>query len=185
MALNDIKVVTENADGSYSEKVITSLEPNEVLKSDGVRSLYFGKINYTEILDRPVNIQDLNQSDQYRTVSVTEKNLWDPLLTRTLIIVPGLTSLSIDGSLGEYYIISLSNNSTFVLNNVVPGRIYYFLIKNISASTITIMFPNTADIKIKNASSFTITADTYTEVSMVYNGVNRCWQTSEELNGGI
>ena len=94
------------------------------------------------------------------------------------------SNLTIDGANGDFFIISLDANASFSLSNITTGKIYYFLIKNTSASEITITLPNTADIK--SALTFTIPAsNNYKEVAMIYDGTNRIWQISEALVWGM
>ena len=89
-------------------------------------------------------------------------------------------SLAIDGANGTWFNIFVNANSSFTFSNIATGVVYEFLIKNSHLTdTITITLPNTADIK--SDSSYDITAGSYIELSMFYDGTNRIWQVSDEL----
>lgn len=96
------------------------------------------------------------------------------------VIHDNADSLAIDGANGSWFNISVNANSSFTFSNITTGIVYEFLIKNSHLTdTITITLPNTADIK--SDLSYDITADSYIELSMFYDGTNRIWQVSNEL----
>ena len=85
------------------------------------------------------------------------------------------------GASGQYLYSTISGNQSFYLSGISSGVYYYTLIKNTSASAVTITLPNTADIK--PSATFTVGANNkYKEVALIYDGTTRIWQVSEELS---
>ena len=65
---------------------------------------------------------------------------WGTVGSSTPTVNTALTSLSIDCSIADVFILTLSTNSAFALTNITASK--QFIIKNTSASSINISLPN-------------------------------------------
>ena len=54
------------------------------------------------------------------------------------------TTLGIDCNSADIFIVNLSGNATFDLSNVTAGKSYEFIVKNTTASAITVSIPSNA-----------------------------------------
>lgn len=118
-----------------------------------------------------------NTSDANKPVSTAQQAEIDTKQAGTAFVTQ--SNLTINGSSGNFFLVSISASSSFTLSNIATGVQYYIRIYNSSASAITITLPNTADIKA--VETFDIDATSYKEVAMIYDGTNRTWQISETL----
>ena len=99
----------------------------------------------------------------------------------TAVTFFSMNDLVLWGASGSYFKSTISGNQSFYLSGISSGVYYYTLIKNTSASAVTITLPNTADIK--PSATFTVGANNkYKEVALIYDGTTRIWQVSEELS---
>lgn len=90
------------------------------------------------------------------------------------------SSLTIDLSEGQNFIVTLDDDDVFDLSNIASDTAYYFTIYNEHATdTITIDIPNTDDVTA--VQSIFIIADATREISLIKVGTTRYWQISEEL----
>lgn len=99
----------------------------------------------------------------------------------TSTIFHSQTDLNIDGNNGNFFSVSLSANTSFILSNIEVGVMYYFRIYNSNSSNITVSFPNTSDIRPSSIGAYvSINTFKYTTIAMNYNGTVREWQVAEE-----
>jgi hypothetical protein len=88
------------------------------------------------------------------------------------------SNLTIDGSTGNTFDISLSGNASFSLSNIAKDLYYLFVIT--ASATLTVTLPNTAD-KYASQTVDLESGDTV-EISLRYDGTTRYWQISEVLS---
>ena len=90
------------------------------------------------------------------------------------------SSLALNGNNGNFFICSISANSSITLSNILSSQIYHIVVNNTGSSTITITLPNTADRKA--SPTITIAAGKAKQIAFIYDGTTRYWQDSVELS---
>lgn len=87
--------------------------------------------------------------------------------------VTGLTSLTIDLALGDYFEITISAGATFSLSNPVINKQYIFWIKNSGGSSIIITMGTTGDYT--QANQATLATLMALEIGVTYDGSKWIW----------
>lgn len=90
------------------------------------------------------------------------------------------SNFNIDGNNGNYFWVTATTSLSFTLNNIEIGVPYYFYIHNSSTASITVTFPNTADLR--PSSTFSITKNYKYVIGMIYDGIMRTWFISARVS---
>lgn len=99
-------------------------------------------------------------------------------IIKTPTVNTSLTSLTIDCSLADIFIISVSANSTFSLSNLSDVKTREVIVKNTSASSITVSLPNG---HVYDTATVSLAAGKARRFTVEYINTKYYWDYSKEL----
>ena len=89
------------------------------------------------------------------------------------------TSLSLDWTAADYFVITISGNGSISFSNKAVGVKYVLVINSAGASS-DVAMPNTSGNVYANATE-SIAAGKAKEISAIYDGTNTIWVVTKEL----
>ena len=116
-----------------------------------------------------------DNSGKYLTTNGTSLS-WGSIGSSTPIVNTSLTSLTIDCSIADIFILPITANSTFVLTNVTASK--QFIVKNTSAGSINISLPNG---QVFDMATIPIASGKARRFIVEYINSNFYWDYSKEL----